>query len=214
MLSPQEFIHSWKADDLISYDEAIVQTLAIPQASKLFLIEAGLPQQYFKVHAYYQAFPHLPAIGDTFSGDFSFSMEHAHYRVLSVVRSTLSIEYDEILAFFCLDEHSDGQIIEMFSTGTGLMNAGFRNSSISQFAECLLLFNEYNRWVNDQQWAREREGRPFTYDQWEVKSQEVHLKLHQVDPAAFDASNIPDGMRNTVWNGHLNGFDQHVDWSP
>jgi hypothetical protein len=210
MLSPHEFVRRWNSNNLIRYEERDVLALAIPESSKRFLIEAGLPH---KVHRrYYQeAYIHVPLLGDTFTGKFPFPPNCAHFRLLSANWRDFNTGRYEITRFLCLDERTHGQVMEIGMDSNLEMNSLFLNSSIPQYAAFQLVYNSYETWADVQRQAREDTGRPFTYTQWEAKSREVRQQIYEIDPSAFI---VPEGLRASVCEEVLYGLELDTDCSP
>jgi len=211
MISPKEFVRSWRASGLVTYEVAAVQMSAIPQVSKSFLIEAGLPCVYLSSHVNYTALRHLPVLNDTCTKSLSFPVGCAHYRVFCEVKSTLLNDTKDVLGYYCLDENNNGQVVQVFSDGTGYMQKGFLNSSIPQFAEFLLILSDYYAWLKRRYQEEEQFDLILTSKECEVKSMEVNRKLRDIDPDAFVASK---GNSASTWQKYISGFESQIAWSP
>jgi len=210
MLTPQEFVRRWKSSDLIRYEERDVRALEIPEASKRLLIEAGLPPKA-RLGYYQEASIHVPVLGDTFTGKFPFPPDCAHFRVLLVDWMDFNTGHYEIVRLICLDERTHGQVMAIGPDSNLEMNSLFLNSSIPQYAEFQLVYDEYKIWARKQRQAREDTGRPFTYTQWKAKSHEVRRQLYEIDPSAFIN---PEGLSESTCEEQLYGIEQNMDCSP
>lgn len=208
MITPQEFIRTWQSGNLVTFSPAVVQHLNLAESSKLFLTEAGLPNQHIGLDTDIRICPELPLLGETFGNSFLFPDGCAPYRVLYLVEWRQD-NSNEIFFFGCLDEL--GQVIAVFTDWDGSIAVDFQNSSVQQYAAFLLVVDEYDRWMDARRQNRKQFGQPFTYAQWNAKSEEVHQTLRSIDPQAFE---VTCRDRATRWQEHLYGMEQGVDWSP
>ena len=112
----QEIIDFWGPEKLIRWPQSATSALRVPEQSKSFLCEVGLPIQ--------------EDWNFRFDGNDRFPplKDKPHYRRIGI---------DDPMPF-CLDEEGNGRVIEV----TDKLEL-FVNSSVELFAECLLLFQQY-----------------------------------------------------------------------
>ncbi len=159
MLSPQEFAAAW-GKDRFCFPLNVLRGVDIPEPSKQFLLEAGLPLwAEVPLGFYVVPLPVVPA---------SFPVQLAGYPLLAHYQSTgfrllANLHYDNHLSkaedgvYFAVQEDT-GHIYRtepdyVVEEGTGhAYQAGatargnpgrFLNTSLSQFAECLLHYREF-----------------------------------------------------------------------
>ena len=154
MLSPQEFVTEWTkiANNLVKFSAPLVENLALPNESKHFLIEAGLPQlTHYVTHFGLELNKanHIATPDDIYPYDDG-STPFKGYRIIGG---------NDFGDFLCIDEHNNGQLVEVSHE---TFDIKFYNSSIPQLAECLLAWHrrliyletcpaviadEYERWL-------------------------------------------------------------------
>src|SRR5579871_3234296 len=121
MLSPQEFIVRWPADDvvrllpdwgtdeLIRYDPAILETISLPEESRRFLAQAGLPGQALYSLRFDLPPNNLPPLpeAEALAGKYSFPPDYRRYRLMgaSFHKISQAVGYRLVnFTFYCLDE--------------------------------------------------------------------------------------------------------------
>ena len=116
-MKPDDILNSWSANDLRRWPVQCLRDVAIPEPSKSFLVEVGLPD-YSDV-----GFQFHPLVGDPprLAG-------RPHLR---------SIGHMQESALVCLDEEADGRVM--------IVDPSLRylNSSVERFAACLILYLQY-----------------------------------------------------------------------
>ncbi len=132
MLTPKEFIKLWsvKKEKLIKYPTEIVEKLSIPEDSKLFLIEAGLPSSAAPFLSFGPVSVEKPLISA--SRLWGLPESFSCYRVIGSTGFGDSI---------CIDESENGIIIYL-DHEVGFKKI-FINSSVMKLAESLLAYRHF-----------------------------------------------------------------------
>lgn len=180
MMTPQEFVAQWEGD-LIRNTPASLESVRIPDISKQFLIEAGLPRWVERVEMDFDRFEdELPTLPDAFPNGYDFPSDYVRYRPIGA----------DAVVLLCLDEYENGSIYSIDIDGAGVSNS-FVNSGVPQLAEFLLALK-----------VVPTEGPPVNYTEEEGKAfmEELERKFKSVDPEAMrDLNNYwPDYLRATL----------------
>jgi hypothetical protein len=120
-MSPDAYFAHWGRDRLRRWPADFVAGLAIPEASKRFLTDLGLPSLQEGTlrfdHAETESLPRLPG--------------HPACRILG---------YDTTVPM-CLDESTGGQVVSAEDVVAGVFR--FVNTSVEALGESLTLFDQY-----------------------------------------------------------------------
>jgi hypothetical protein len=132
MITAEEFVARWRDSPLIHIPPRDVQKLNIPEPSKQFLVEAGLPKE-----------PYSPLRCDclekglrplsSFREGKPASCEADRYYLLGSWGNQL---------FLCLDTGKNGMMCNVKYVDGSVRGGEFVNSSLPQFAECVLVERE------------------------------------------------------------------------
>lgn len=163
MITPTEFAAQWGADQLLRYEPAALEGVHIPDASKRFLIEAGLPRQASLELEFDLSADELPTLPEALEEE-RLSAGFNRYRPIGVDTATT----------ICLDEQDNGHIYAVDIDGT--IPTRFMNSSVPQLAEFLLVF---------------RSGAGITLpklaseENLEASAHALEEQFRRIDPAVF-----------------------------
>jgi len=167
-----EIVSFWGQDNLRRWPEQCLRDLEIPQPSKSYLINVGLP-----------AFKDEHIQFDPLVGSPPRLAGRPQFRTIGLMSEFAPI---------CLDERSDGSVMFM---GTEMLELskhinpsadGYINSSVERFAECLILFVQFRRTVR---LAKEAE--------FSKLEKQFERDLLKADPSVFsDPENL---WAVTVW---------------
>jgi hypothetical protein len=116
-----DIVKSWSANDLRCWPEQCLRDVAIPEPSKSFLVEVGLP-----------AYRDVGFEFDPLVGDPPRLAGRPHLRSIGRM-------YE--FALVCLDEQADGCVISVDPALRDLDR--YLNSSVERFAACLILFLQH-----------------------------------------------------------------------
>lgn len=176
MITPQEFAAQW-GDDLVKNTPASLENIPIPDVSKQFLIEAGLPRWVPGLDIDFDRFEdEVPTLPNAFPNGYDFPNDYSRYRPIGADPATL----------LCLDEHNNGSIYSLDIDDNGVPTR-FVNSSVPQLAEFLLVVR-----------VVPSDGPPKIYTDEEGKAytKELSRKFKSIDPEAmYDA--------NSYWSSYL-----------
>ncbi len=125
MITPEKF-KAWWGKGLVRNTEAALTHIRIPEASKRFLVEAGLPAEAHPGLQFARYEDELPTMLEAFPED-NLPADYARFRPIGVDYATI----------ICLDEQDDGHLYSVDIEGHGLPTC-FMNSSVPQLAEFLL----------------------------------------------------------------------------
>ena len=186
-----EYTQYWGSQNLQRYDAGIINSLTISAESKLFLIEAGLPRVTMR-YLYFDVPPNdLPLLSSLWDGRFLPPQSCASYRVIGIHAFSMQKYLDqksEIL--ICIDEEQGGRIVNVIAEnkwiGQKNWKVNFMNSSVSQFAEFLLIFRQNSEW-KQANWNNRTEKEILKH------GKKVIERLRDVDSVGCD----PD----TEWGG-------------
>lgn len=127
MITPTEFATQWGAAELLRYEPAALEGVHIPDISKRFLVEAGLPRQADLELDFDLSPDELPTLPEALEED-NLPATFDRYRPIGVDTATT----------ICLDERDNGRIYAVDIDGN--IPTRFLNSSVPQLAEFLLVF--------------------------------------------------------------------------
>jgi hypothetical protein len=160
MISPTEFTQQWGKDGLVSYEASLVNSLNIPDVSRQFLLEAGLPKQSFITTFDLGSNTLLPLPEAALRDNWAYGLRepfppgYARYRLLGIKSFNVPPDsFDEM--FVCLDEQQEGKVVWIYNEPD--YHVKLLNNTVPQLAEMLLLIREdfYNRqklnWNNAQE---------------------------------------------------------------
>ncbi len=176
MITPNEFKTQW-GDDLVRNTPASLENVHIPDASKRFLIEAGLPRLVPGLDMDFDRFEdELPTLPEAFPNGYDFPKDYSRYRPIGADPATL----------LCLDECNSGCVYSVDIDEAGLP-IRFVNSGVPQLAEFLLIVR-----------GTPTESSPKRYTDAEAKAytEELTQKFRNADP---EAMHDEDGY----WPGYL-----------
>jgi len=120
-MKPEDIVKAWRDNDLRRWPAQCLRDVAIPEPSKSFLIDVGLP-----------AFRHTEFQLDLFVGDPSRVAGRPHLRGIGLMNKS---------ALVCLDEQADGCVITVDLTLQDLDR--YFNSSVDRFAACIILYLQW-----------------------------------------------------------------------
>lgn len=127
MMTPTDFAAQWGEDQLLRYEPTALENVDIPNASKQFLIEAGLPRHAGLELEFDLSASELPTLPQALEEE-NLPASFNRYRPIGVETATT----------ICLDEQDNGCIYAVDIDGT--LPTRFMNSSVPQLAEFLLVF--------------------------------------------------------------------------
>lgn len=119
---PEDIVKFWGRENLKRWSESSLRDVAIPQPSKRFLIEVGLPYKEDWTLQFDPEADHLPRLPNK-----------ANYR---------RIGFDDFVPI-CLDEKRGGCVVAVETEVGG--SERFINSSVERFGEFLVLYQEYRK---------------------------------------------------------------------
>src|SRR5688572_15038745 len=126
MIEPQDFVQRWTYSPLVRLDERDVQPLNVSEETQRFLLEAGLPcEPIYRLNCdlLAQGLMRLSSVpGYDSVPDFT------HYYILGRW---------ETGGYLCYDE-TNGAVLSLKYENSMFMYSHLMNSSIPQFAECVL----------------------------------------------------------------------------
>jgi len=135
MITPSEFVAQWGDDGLIRNTPAALTDIQIPQASKRFLVEAGLPAHADFGLQFERFTDEMPTLPEAFPNGYAFPPAYHSYRPIGV-------DYATIL---CLSEQDRGRIYSVDIDGH--LPTRLVNSSVPHLAEFLLVFRRDAVWA-------------------------------------------------------------------
>jgi hypothetical protein len=142
MLTPNDFVVEWQdPPGLVRFSEQAIATLHLSADSKAFLRTAGLPLSQITpciTHVY----PELPIVADIYRGEYAMPEECFGLRVCAEHNP-----FGDVLSYYTLEEPSGNVFCIGKWVGRSYAKM-FMNSSISHFAEFLLVHARYFRCVN------------------------------------------------------------------
>lgn len=162
MITPSDFATQWNADALMRYEPAALDGVHIPEISKHFLIEAGLPRQADLELEFDLSSDELPTLPEALEEDLPARFNR--YRPIGVDTATT----------ICLDERDNGRIYAVDIDGN--IPTRFMNSSVPQLAEFLLVFRN-GAGVELPQLASEEE--------LEASALALEHEFRRIDPSVF-----------------------------
>ncbi len=176
MITPGEFKARW-GNGLVRNTEAALAHVRIPEASKRFLVEAGLPAEAELGLQFARYEDELPTLLGAFPED-DLPADYARFRPIGVDYATI----------ICLDERDGGHLYGVDIEGHGLPTR-FVNSSVPQLAEFLLAVR-----------VVPEEGPPMGWMEAEADAytEELAQKFRQVDPEAMSDE-------KSYWRSYLRG---------
>lgn len=163
MITPIEFLNQWGAEGLLRYEPAALEGVDIPEVSKRFLVEAGLPRQADLELEFDLSPEELPTLPEALEEE-NLPAFFDRYRPIGVDTATT----------ICLDERDKGRIYAVDIDGA--IPTRFMNSSVPQLAEFLLVFRD-GAGVTLPTLASEKE--------LEASAQALEEQFRRIDPAVF-----------------------------
>ena len=164
MITPSDFVAQWGKNGLVRNTPKALSDVKIPQASKVFLVEAGLPA-HAGVGLQFDRFEdEMPTLPEAFPNDYVFPIDYRCYRPIGVDYATI----------ICLAEQDEGRIYSVDIDGhlpTRLMS-----SDVPRLAEFLLAFRHQEMWA---QAAHPSE------EELKLSVLKMREELHQQDPEAM-----------------------------
>ncbi len=182
MITPSEFVAQWGEDNLIQNTPEALAGIQLSQASKLFLIEAGLPAHADFGLQFDRFKDEMPTLLEAFPNDYVFPPEYCYYRPIGVDYATI----------ICLSEQDGGRIYSVDIDGhlpTRLMS-----SDVPHLAEFLLVFRRHEIWAQTTHPSEEK---------IKLSALELRDELRQRDPEAMrDEQNYwPQVMLDMIYGG-------------
>jgi hypothetical protein len=163
MISPEEFARRWGREQLAPWQAGSLEGIGIPDASKSFLAEAGLPTGVEGMALSFAPDRRgLPTLAEFLGGSGKSRRDLSRYRRLGS---------NDVGLHFCIDEMQNGAIFAVAPDGGDPVV--FVNSGVAELAECLL---EYRR-----QWMASRDEDDAGY------AARLRSAVAGVDPAALEA---------------------------
>ncbi len=157
-MQPKEIVEFWGWDDLVRGPAGVLRDVAIPDKSKRFLTEVGLPSVVDKTLVFGREGDQLPRLGDG-----------GHYR---------RIGFDDY-APICLDERRDGAVVCAASLIDSIDY--YMNCDVQHLCECLIYYMKLTQIQDDLKGLRsdlpEEEDMPFVI--------ETERVVRDVDPTSF-----------------------------
>jgi len=174
-------------DNLVRYDETVINNLTIPSYSKRFLIDIGLPKAYYSEGwIAFNVLQDVPLLGAAFGDVYSLPHDYLAYRVFCTTAfEDIGIGGDNVICFYCLDEQTSGRVIQVRQPFGGPWVAGLLNSSIPQFAEFLLTLRQFDHWLWQRAVEEDRSGRPFRRSEVDLRSRLILRRLKRIDSEAI-----------------------------
>jgi hypothetical protein len=192
----EEHDYVWGTSPLVRYAPAIVERLPISTLDQRFLIQAGLPAFTFNYWRFGNPSNVLPSVTEAFA-DLHHPTHYDRYRILGtgimeIERST-SIE-EIVLNVVCLDLVHNGRVVVIQSLPDGPVE--FLNSSVSHFAEFILLYRGLMEWTLGHKLKLTWET---DYDAWHEEgskyTEDIVKQMLLIDPLA--------GQPGSGWHGEL-----------
>jgi SUKH-4 immunity protein len=122
-MTNEEIIDFWGGENLIRWPESALRTIAIPEKSKIFLAQVGMPNQK----------------GWTLHFESGAGELNLGYR-----RNCRRIGFDDVVPI-CLDEDGQGRVIAAEQAVGG--KERYINSSVEAFGACLVQYQTYRNEV-------------------------------------------------------------------
>lgn len=135
MISPERFISEWGTDELIRNSLNAFNNTNIPEASRDFLVKAGLPKDTVLQLSFDRPEDELPRLWDAFHDQYDLPIEYNRYLAIGV----------GYVPIVCLDEKEGGGIYAIDVAGHH--SNSFMNSSVPQLAETLLAWRSSTNWA-------------------------------------------------------------------
>jgi hypothetical protein len=185
MITPAGFIAKWHGEPLVRAEMSVLQNINIPQTSKQFLCEAGLPRTIWNSVCFDRLAGNLLPLSLALEGKYGLLPELNRYRIIG------ETQYNQ---YFCVDEDGSGKVIRYLEPYPysiwGYKPVNLINSSVAQFAESLLVHQDFEP-------IFDREAKIAESDS--SNSQESDLAYHKakmlLDRLLKDLRNIdPDAM--------------------
>ncbi|MCW3099418.1 MAG: immunity protein [Chthonomonadaceae bacterium] len=198
IVTAEEMIEAWGKSGLIQYDPPAVARVSIPEESKKFLVEIGLPRWNGEAILYGVPNNHLPPLSSILPHNLAHRADYGHYRVLGIGSQATMLtggqSYDEAFNYVCLDEYTDGRVV-LITNELGMLHIFFLNSSVLHLAKFLLLEHERNQWLEQAE------------DRWDGEAlrtlgRRIVKEMHEIDPAAC--------ARGSAWKQILVTFEYGV----
>ena len=168
MITPKRFVSEWGSDALVRNSPDAFRGISLPQATKDFLVQAGLPENTILQLSFERPENELPRLWDTFHTQYELPIEYNRYLAIGV----------GYVPIICIDEKEEGTIYAIDVAGHHA--SSFMNSSVPQLAETLLA------WRASIQWAEQNE--PDDEEATEHARQLEHT-IRQIDFKAMEDSN-------------------------
>ncbi len=202
MVSPEQFVtlwhrtifagldaeeeNIWRVPPLVSFDETVVASLPLPETSRRFLTEAGLPTHAFSGWRFGYPSDAMPPLPQAIAG-WTYPADYARYRMLGVDEQRTDSKKPSGIFYsvICLDLETNGQVVNVMTLPDYPVK--FLNSSISQFAEFILLWNQKIEWrtAHKLRWGLD------DYEVWEQERVAYNLKMaeqmRRIDPPTWQA---------------------------
>jgi len=197
----KEMAKYWGAENLIHYDASVVKRLKIPEESKDFLINVGLPRWDGFDHVFGFPSNDLPSLRSVSEEhftpprgpNFDFPKKYRPYLILGIggryVKRTQGQELGSIYHFVCLDEKAEGRIL-LVKANWARWEVCFFNSSVLHFAMFQSLLQQ--RSPRYKKAIERRAGIHITPDEQDrlftVVGQRIVRRLRKIDPPACEVS--------------------------
>ena len=141
MITTAEYNEYWGSQNLLHYDAALVDRLAISAESKRFLVKIGLPcdgNYYFPMDA---KDPTLPYIESVCFDPEVVPSKYRHLRLLGTrcLSLTRPVHYG-------LSEEEGGTVYAIRDNSEGEIEIFFVSSSVQQYAELVLHLERWRKW--------------------------------------------------------------------
>jgi hypothetical protein len=166
----EELIPVWRKwikghSDLVRIRKSVLKNINLPAETKQFLNQGGLVDTVYGG----TLTPTLPRLTELVSKIEPLPNSFARYRVLG------DIGYKH---FQCLDEEGDGRVVVVLAVPDEDKVVFFENSSIRQYAECLLAWGEICE-------AIEKEDAYFPSLAWDEYIAKYEQAICKIDPQAL-----------------------------
>jgi hypothetical protein len=136
MIAPHTFVAKWKGEPLLRVPSALLDGVNIPEISRRFLIEAGLPFRWKSV-SFGNLAHGLPLLSDILSDDEGVR----GYRILGTsAENWCRIPPD----YLCIEEDTGRLVIRQSGFFGQPTSFWLLNSSISHFAASLLAYETFS----------------------------------------------------------------------
>lgn len=190
MIAPHTFAAKWKGEPLIRVPASLLDGINIPEASRQFLIQAGLPRRWR-----FLSFDHLTE-GLPLLSDILIHQDSANgdYRVLGDVIPDWS---ETPTAYLCIEEGNVGRVVIGEPDNFWLMN-----SSIPHFAASLLAYEVFSVAFTEAC----KDARLDEYESVEALLDQCKQQLKRIDPDAMKEIYFDTTIEGDYWPIFLERF--------